>query len=71
MTTASCSCAVCGRVSAIGALQLYGGAMGSVLRCPSCETLVLCVTSGPAGHFIELRAVMHIHPSGSGEGSAQ
>lgn len=71
MTTASCTCAACGPVSAVGGLLLYGGAMGSVLRCPSCEALVLCVTSGPAGHFIELRGVMHIHPSGAGEGPAQ
>ena len=71
MTPASCSCAVCGRISAVGALRLYGGAMGSVLRCPNCEALVLCVISGPAGHFIELRGVLHIHPSGAGEESPQ
>jgi Family of unknown function (DUF6510) len=68
MTTASCICVACGRGSAVGALHLYGGAIGSVLRCPSCEALVLRVTSGPAGHFIELRGVIHVHPSGAGEG---
>jgi hypothetical protein len=62
MTTASCACAACGRVSAVGALMLYGGAMGSVLRCPSCESLVLCITGGPAGPFIELRGILHVHP---------
>ena len=60
MTTASCTCAACGRVSAVGGLLLYGGAMGSVLRCPSCEALVLCVTSVPSGHFIELRGIVHV-----------
>jgi len=60
MTTASCTCAACGGVSAVGALHLYGGAMGSVLRCPNCVTLVLCITSGPAGHFIELRGILHV-----------
>jgi len=44
MTTASCTCAACGRVSAVGGLLLYGGAMVTVLRCPSCEALVLCIT---------------------------
>lgn len=68
MTTAACTCAACGRVSAVGRLLLYGGAMGSVLRCPSCEALVLRVTSGPTGHFIELHAVMHVRPFGAGEG---
>ncbi len=62
MTTASCTCPACGRVSALGALHLYGGAMGSVLRCASCDTLLLCITSGPAGHFLELRAILHLQP---------
>jgi hypothetical protein len=60
MTTASCTCASCRRVSAVGALYLYGGAIGSVLRCPSCEAIVLCITSGPKGHFIELRGILHV-----------
>ncbi len=66
MTTASCTCAACGRISAVGGLLLYGGAMGSVLRCPSCEALVLSITSGPAGHFIELRGIVRVPPSGGG-----
>jgi uncharacterized protein DUF6510 len=60
MTTASCTCPACGLVSAVGALHLYGGAMGCVLRCASCETLVLCITSVPSGHFIELRAILRV-----------
>jgi len=60
MTTASCTCEGCGRVSLIGALHLYGGAMGTVLRCPMCGTLVLCITSGPKGHFIELRGILRV-----------
>jgi Family of unknown function (DUF6510) len=62
MTTASCTCDGCGRVSAVGGLLLYGGAMGSVLRCPSCEGLILSITSGPVGYFIELRGVIHVPP---------
>ena len=60
MTTASCACATCRRVSAVGALHLYGGPMGCVLRCPSCEAMVLCVTSVPGGRFIELRGVVRV-----------
>jgi Zn finger protein HypA/HybF involved in hydrogenase expression len=63
MTTASCTCPNCGRVSAVGALHLYGGAMGCVLRCPSCEALMWCITSGRAGYFIELRGVVRVRPS--------
>lgn len=58
MTTASCACPACKQVSAVGALHLYGGAMGCVLRCLHCEALMLCITSGPAGHFVELRGIL-------------
>jgi hypothetical protein len=60
MTAASCTCAACGRISAVGAMHLYGGAMGFVLRCPSCQALFLCVTSGPRGYFLELRGVARL-----------
>lgn len=60
MTTAHCTCAECGAVWSVGALHLYGGGMGSVLRCASCEAVVLCIASGPAGYFIELRGLMRI-----------
>jgi hypothetical protein len=63
MTTATCRCAECGRRSAVGALHLYGGAIGSVLRCPSCEALVLTITSGPRGWFVELRGIVHVPPA--------
>jgi hypothetical protein len=68
MTTAACTCGECGRASAVGGLLLYGGAMGTVLRCPSCEALVLCITSVPSGHFVELRAIVRLH---AGDGDSQ
>jgi hypothetical protein len=37
--------------------------MGAVLRCASCEAVVLCITSGPAGHFLELRGIVHVRPT--------
>jgi hypothetical protein len=64
MTTASCTCVACGRVSAVGGLHLYGGAMGAVLRCPGCEALAFCITSGPAGLFIEMRGIVHVPARG-------
>lgn len=60
MTVVSCTCTECGRISAVGAMHLYGGAMGLVLRCPSCEGLFLCVTSGPGAFFLEMRGVARL-----------
>ncbi len=71
MTTASCTCAACGRVSAVGGLLLYGGAMGTVLRCPGCGALVLCVTTAPAGQTIELRSIVRVPGGVSRRGSAR
>ncbi len=60
MTTAACTCATCWRVSAVGALYLYGGSMGCVLRCPHCEAMVLCMTSVPSGRYIGTRGILRI-----------
>ena len=55
MTTAICTCANCGKVGAIGELMLYGGEMGKVLRCPTCEHLVICITHPPSGYRLDFR----------------
>jgi len=36
VTSAHCTCAGCGRTAPLGALLLYGGEMGIILRCPEC-----------------------------------
>ncbi len=44
LTTAHATCAHCGATSVVGALLVYAHGMGTVLRCPSCIAIVLCVT---------------------------
>ena len=44
LTAARAICAGCGATSAVGALIVYAPGMGTVLRCPSCEGVVLRVT---------------------------
>lgn len=60
MSGASCTCAACKRVSAIGRLLLYGGAVGTVLRCPTCEAVVLRLTQTPWRSTLEIRGVLRI-----------
>ena len=60
MTTAACTCAACKRVSTVGALYLYGGPMGCILRCPNCEAMVLCMTSVPTGRYIGMQGTLRI-----------
>ena len=44
LTAARATCAGCGATRAVGELLVYAHGMGTVVRCPSCDTVVLCVT---------------------------
>ena len=44
LTAARATCAGCGASGAVGALLVYAHGMGPVMRCPTCEGVVLCVT---------------------------
>ena len=44
LTAARATCAGCGATGAVGALLVYAHGMGTVMRCPGCNAVVLCVT---------------------------
>ena len=44
LTAARATCAGCGASGAVGALLVYAHGMGTVMRCPNCEGVVLRVT---------------------------
>ena len=44
LTAARATCAGCGASGAVGALLVYSHGMGTVMRCPGCDGVVLCVT---------------------------
>src|SRR5262245_43770426 len=41
LTTARVTCANCGTIRPLGALLVYAHGMGMVMRCPSCDAVVL------------------------------
>ena len=43
ITTARATCANCGTIRALGALLVYAHGMGMVVRCPSCDAVILRV----------------------------
>src|SRR5262247_4939917 len=43
LTTARATCANCGTIRPLGALLVYAHGMGTVMRCPSCDAVVLRV----------------------------
>jgi hypothetical protein len=47
LTTARAKCAGCGAEGMIGALPVYAHGMGTVVRCPKCDRVVLRVARTP------------------------
>ena len=44
LTAARATCARCGATGPVGTLLVYAHGMGTVVRCPGCDAVVLCVT---------------------------
>ena len=58
MTVASATCDGCGATNVLGRAHLYAQAPGSVLRCPACTAVLMCIVRRPDGELIvELRGV--------------
>jgi len=53
ITTASATCATCGTIRPLGALHVYVHGMGTMLRCPSCDALVLRVARTPTRLWLD------------------
>jgi hypothetical protein len=59
-TAASATCAGCGTTRPVGALLMYAHGMGAVLRCASCEAVVLCLTRTPTQVWLDPTGVRRI-----------
>jgi hypothetical protein len=57
ITTAIITCDGCSRASPVGALPLYGQGMGTVLRCPGCDHVLIVVTRPHGEWCLDLRGV--------------
>ena len=47
ITTIRARCASCGTIRPLGALPVYGQTMGAVMRCPTCDAVVLRAARTP------------------------
>src|SRR5215475_7024739 len=68
MTSAQCTCAHCGHVAPLGSLVLYGGQVGTILRCPTCEQVQMRIVHIPergGQYWIDLRgtSLLRISPN--------
>jgi hypothetical protein len=60
LTTAEATCAHCGATREVGALVVYAHGMGTVVRCPSCDAVVLRVARTPTHLWLDATGARHI-----------
>ncbi len=60
VTAALCRCEHCGRTAPLADTQLYADAPGLVLRCPSCEHVLLRFARTGPQTMIDLRGLSYI-----------
>jgi hypothetical protein len=53
LTAARAKCAGCGVTRSIGALLVYAHGMGTVMRCPGCDTVVMRVVRTPTHLWLD------------------
>jgi hypothetical protein len=53
LTSARAKCAGCGTTRTIGALPVYAHGMGTVVRCPGCDRVVLRVSRTPTHVWLD------------------
>jgi hypothetical protein len=56
MTLASGRCTGCGAVREVGALHVYRAA-GVVVRCPDCDTVLMCIVEGRDRTWVDCRGL--------------
>jgi Family of unknown function (DUF6510) len=57
MTLVQATCTHCGATNVIGALAVYMHGMGTIVRCPSCDTALIRVAQIKGRNFLDMRGV--------------
>ena len=53
LTAARAKCAGCGTTRTIGTLMVYGHGMGTIVRCPGCDAVVLRIARTPTHVWLD------------------
>jgi Family of unknown function (DUF6510) len=57
MTMARATCAHCGAANMLGAVAAYMHGMGTVLRCASCESVLMRVAHMNGSYWLDMRGI--------------
>jgi len=60
ITTAQIQCEACGSTGAVGALRLYAAPMGAVLRCTSCDGVLMRAVHTRHGRWLEMTGARYL-----------
>lgn len=60
ITAARATCTYCGATRAVGAMLVYAHGMGTVVRCPSCDSAVLRIGRTPTRIWLDLTGARSI-----------
>jgi hypothetical protein len=57
MTLVQATCTGCSATNVIGALTVYMHGMGTVVRCPSCESVLIRVAQTNGRYWLDMQGV--------------
>jgi hypothetical protein len=60
MTAVPGRCAHCHMVNMVGAMRVYMGGPGAILRCPACDEVVLRVVETAEGTYLDARGAAYL-----------
>jgi hypothetical protein len=57
MTLVRANCKGCGAINVVGELAVYMSGMGTVLRCPACESVLIRVVRTKGSYWLDMQGV--------------
>ena len=57
MTLAEATCARCSATRTVGQLTVYKSAIGTVIRCPTCEQVLMRIVSTRGRYWLDMQGV--------------
>lgn len=57
MTSVEVTCTECGATGPVGGLAVYMHGMGTILRCPECENVLIRIVHAKRRYWLDMRGV--------------
>ena len=57
MTLVQATCTGCGTTNPVGAVAAYMHGMGTIIRCPVCDTVLIRLSHAKGRYFLDMRGV--------------